>query len=567
MEIGVNTYGIAKFLKEDFTGTLHQLSEASFTVLEPMVLFGTKEGGMAERLVAYSSSKLDMAGGTWPVSVAREKFRAARAAGFTIRSAHMAGPGYKKEYLDQAIAFAKEQDLKYYVISPMESSVTEMAKEVATLRYAARKFKENGITLLLHNHEAEWTDCEGECVFDFLLDTVPDMDVELDLGWTKFAGRDCVEVMRKYRDRIRILHFKDVREGADARTRSTCFTAIGQGSIPLADIMKEAEHMDLDEAGYVIDQDASLGSMMEDLRIGAANIAEGGKYMTPEDPGYQGRLPLSLMTFPMIRDRMHRKLNIEELCTLVETAGLDSMDMMEQEVKLYGVKETQRALEEHGLHLECLITSISMTRGRDHAIKKGIHNALVMAQQLNCSMLMIIPFPQAEVKLPGLPNRQEMVANAIKYLRLAVIAGKKYGVKICIEDTPSCQLPLSGIEECREILQAVPGLGLVYDTANMIPAGDDPIEFYEELKEYICHVHLKDVRRTSEKCLDVCRDGSYIKCCLWGEGIVPIKEIAKMLERDGYRGSCGIEYVTPEKEGLFPNMHQLEKFVSYIERS
>ena len=474
MEIGVNTFGIAKLLKEDFNGTLQRLSEIGITSIEPMVLFAGKEGGLTERLAVYTTAKLDIAGGTWPLSVADGKFAAIRSAGFSIRSAHMAGPGWKQANIDRAIAFAKEQGIRYYVVSFNKAQISEVAPQVAELRLAARKFRENGIWLLMHNHEVEWTECGGESVFSFLMDTVPDLGVELDLGWTKYAGKDCVEVMRKYRDRIRILHFKDVREGADARTRATCYTAVGEGSIPLADILKEAKNMDLDEVGFILDQDASLGSILEDIRISVENIRKGEDFVAAES-GYRGKLRLSLMTFPMIRDRMRGRLNIDELCALAADCGLKHLDMMEHEVKLYGRREIRRALWEHGLTLECLISSISMTKGRDHAIKRGIHNALVTARELDCPMLMIIPFPQHEAGRPGLPSRSEMVANAIKYLRLAVIAGKKYGVKICIEDTPTCQLPLSSISECREILRAVPGLGLVYDTANMIPGGDDPL--------------------------------------------------------------------------------------------
>lgn len=567
MKIGVNTFGIGKLLREDFSGTLGELREAGITAIEPMVLFMGKEGGLAERLSTYTMSRIDQAAGVWPVASAGEMFDAVRAEGFAIRSVHMAGPGWKRNCIDRAIAFAKEQDIAYYVLSFNQSSVTEMAKEVAELKKAARRFRENGIGLLMHNHEAEWKDCGGENVFSFLMEQVPELDVELDVGWVKYAGLDCVEIMRQYRDRIRILHFKDVREGAGPRTRATCFTAIGEGSIPLADILEEAEEMDLDEVGFVLDQDASLGSMLEDICVSVKNIRQGAGFSAKGKERYQGGLKLSLMTFPMIRDRMRRKLNLEELCSLIKESGLECVDIMEHEVKLYGgAAKVQQAFVDRGIRLECLISTISMIRGRDRAIKRGIHNALVMARELNCSMLMIVPFPQMAVRMPGLPSRQEMVANAIKYLRLAVIAGRKYGVKICIEDTPTCQLPLSSIAECREILAAVPGLGLAYDTANMIPAGDDPMEFYEKLKSRICHVHLKDVRKVREKGLDVCLDGRVLKSCVWGEGIVPIRRIVQRLEADGYSGSCGIEYVAPEQEGLYPNQYQLERFLAYLNR-
>lgn len=565
MEIGVNTFGISKQLREDFYGTLRAIWKAGATAIEPMVLFAGKEGSVMEKVASYSTARMDIAGGIWTLPAAREKFPLIRAAGFEIRSVHMVGPGWKKPYIEDAVAFAKEQKFSYYVVSFNEASVAGIAKQVAEIRQAARIFKEHGITLLLHNHEGEWTDCEGETVFSFLMDTVPDLFVELDLGWTKFAGVDCVDVMRRYRNRIRILHFKDIREGANERTRDTCFTAVGEGSLPLTEILREARELPLDETGFVLDQDASLGNILQDIYISVKNIRKGEGFAAKEEKSYQGGLKLSLLTFPMIRDRLKQKMTAEELCMLAERAGIDRLDMMEQEVKLYGVQDLKNALERHHMRLECLVSSVSMGKRRDHAVKKGIHQALVLAKQLECPMVMFIPFPQTQVRLPLRPSREEMVENAIYYLRLAVIAGKKYGIKVCVEDTPTCRLPLSSIAECGKLLKAVPGLGLVYDSANMIPGGDDPLEFYEKLKDYICHVHLKDVCRTEKKCLDECWDGTYIRSCLWGEGIVPVKEITRRLEKDGYRGSCAIEYVAPEKLGLFANEHQLRKFLDYLE--
>ena len=79
-------------------------------------------------------------------------------------------------------------------------------------------------------------------------------------------------------------------------------------------------------------------------------------------------------------------------------------------------------------------------------------------------------------------------------------------------------------------------------------------------------MHLKDVRKVRDKGLDVCLDGLVLKSCVWGEGIVPIRRIVQRLEADGYSGSCGIEYVAPEKEGIFPNQYQLERFLAYLNR-
>ena len=67
MKIGVNTFGIGKLLREDFSGTLMKLREAGITAIEPMVLFAGKEGGLADRLSAYTVPRIDQAEVVLPV--------------------------------------------------------------------------------------------------------------------------------------------------------------------------------------------------------------------------------------------------------------------------------------------------------------------------------------------------------------------------------------------------------------------------------------------------------------------------------------------------------------------
>lgn len=272
MKIGINTYGLSKCLLKDFNGTLEKLKEAGITAIEPMIVFSENEKSK-EALEAYEEAKrMQMTGGAWPRWMADEKMQVIRDAGFQIRSVHMLGPGWKEPLLGQAIAFAKEQKLSYYVVSPNETSIERAKTEFAELQTAARKMKENGVELLIHNHETEMQEDDGSCVFDFLMETIPELRIELDVGWVKFAGRDCIEIMKQYRDRIRIIHFKDICEGASPENRSTCFTAIGEGSIPLVDILSEANQLDLDEVGYVIDQDGSLGDILRDAHVGADHL-------------------------------------------------------------------------------------------------------------------------------------------------------------------------------------------------------------------------------------------------------------------------------------------------------
>lgn len=272
MEIGINTYGLSKCLFDDFDGTLEKLKEAGITAIEPMIVF-TGNGKSKEALAAYKEAeKTKMTGGHWPVWMAGEKMQRIRDAGFKIRSIHMIGPGWKEPMLEESIAFAKEQGLKYIIINPNETSIEHAKKEFAFFPEAVKRMKENGIELMIHNHETDMQDDNGHCALDYFMETIPELCVELDVGWVKFVGKDCIEVIRQYKDRIRILHFKDICKEAAPGIRSTCFRAVGEGCIPLADILKEAQDMDLDEVGYVIDQDGSLGDMMRDISVGAKNL-------------------------------------------------------------------------------------------------------------------------------------------------------------------------------------------------------------------------------------------------------------------------------------------------------
>jgi sugar phosphate isomerase/epimerase len=109
---------------------------------------------------------------------------------------------------------------------------------------------------------------------DLILESCPAMKLELDVGWAKFAGADPIALMEKHGDRLELLHFKDIRADASPETRDACFTAVGEGSIPLRAIMAAAARCPIAEHGLIIDQDDSPGDILDDLARGAAAIRD-----------------------------------------------------------------------------------------------------------------------------------------------------------------------------------------------------------------------------------------------------------------------------------------------------
>ncbi len=129
-----------------------------------------------------------------------------------------------------------------------------------------------GMKLAYHNHEVECMPEEGTTALDYIMEQCPLLKLELDAGWAKFAGLHPVELMKKYRDRLELLHFKDIKADASPETRNTCFTAVGEGSIPLKEILEEAKNCPIAEHGIIIDQDDSPTDILVDLANGVKHI-------------------------------------------------------------------------------------------------------------------------------------------------------------------------------------------------------------------------------------------------------------------------------------------------------
>lgn len=100
-------------------------------------------------------------------------------------------------------------------------------------------------------------------------------------------------------------------------------------------------------------------------------------------------------------------------------------------------------------------------------------------------------------------------------------------------------------DHTMRLVEQVPGLKLVFDTGNPVFQRDrskgepypwqDPLEFYEAVKEHVAHVHIKD-------CLNP-PDGETEpeEYTMPGEGQARIPEILAALKRDGYDGAVAIE--------------------------
>lgn len=113
---------------------------------------------------------------------------------------------------------------------------------------------------------------------------------------------------------------------------------------------------------------------------------------------------------------------------------------------------------------------------------------------------------------------------------------KGSGVRVLLETHGN----ITTVERITRLLEATPGLGLIWDIAHTHNAGEDEEAFAKAMLPHICHVHFKNVRS----------DGAL---CLASEGRIPLVKTAKILCALGYQGLFSLEWEKrwhPELAGI-----------------
>ncbi len=154
-----------------------------------------------------------------------------------------------------------------------------------------------GMRFYYHNHYQEFQTCEeGKTVYEMIMEnTDPSLVfIELDTYWAARAGQNPVSLMKKYRDRIILIHQKDFPEDAgetmmmfnglvkenktinlkvfNETKRESSFTEIGHGVLPIASYLNAAgkcpnlEYVILEQDHTKLDEIESIKKSMEGFK-------------------------------------------------------------------------------------------------------------------------------------------------------------------------------------------------------------------------------------------------------------------------------------------------------------
>lgn len=182
------TYILRKECSENLFAVLSKLSEIGFDGVEFVGFFGRSAGDVRDKMKDLNIVPL---------------------------SNHV---GYAEISSDikSVIDFHTKVGCRYIVVGgipqngfPGGSDFTDTKKQLIEI---GRACKENGISLLYHNHAQEIRQkVDGKCVLEVLLDEIPEeyLALEPDLGWIAIGGGDPAYFLKKYLSRCPVIHLKD----------------------------------------------------------------------------------------------------------------------------------------------------------------------------------------------------------------------------------------------------------------------------------------------------------------------------------------------------------------------
>lgn len=139
-------------------------------------------------------------------------------------------------------------------------------KAVDDFNKAGKYLKAQGLIFCYHAHGYEFQPYENGTLLDYIFkNTNPEyVSFEMDIFWMQFGGGDPVLLLKKYGNRWKLMHLKDMKK--DTKKDLTGLTGpendvpLGTGQVDIPNILKEAKKIGIahyfieDESNYVNEQ-------------------------------------------------------------------------------------------------------------------------------------------------------------------------------------------------------------------------------------------------------------------------------------------------------------------------
>jgi len=178
------------------------------------------------------------------------------------------GAGYEDlvNKIDSVVWRAKMLGSKYVMCAWIPHQNNELTfenakKAVEDFNKAGKILKENGLTFCYHAHGYEFQPYGDGTLLDYIFkNTNPEyVSFQMDIFWIQFGGGDPVALLKKYGNRWKMMHVKDMRKGTKkdltGLTSVDNDVALSTGELDLPAIFKEAKRIGIKH--YFIEDESS----------------------------------------------------------------------------------------------------------------------------------------------------------------------------------------------------------------------------------------------------------------------------------------------------------------------
>ncbi|MBN2558279.1 MAG: sugar phosphate isomerase/epimerase [Clostridia bacterium] len=210
-KIGLQLYSIKEIAEKDFFGAIRLAAECGYKGVE---FAGFFESSAADVKKILDSEGLKACGSHTSIDLLENDFENTAEYNLAIGNKYIVIPAIPRD---------------------MYGSRDAWLRTAEKLNGLSEKLRERGLMLGYHNHAYEFEDIEGEYGYDILAKaTSRDILLEIDTYWVAWPGLDVAEYVRKYKDRLELIHIKDMDEKRNS-------TEAGSGTIDFRTIVKDAK--------------------------------------------------------------------------------------------------------------------------------------------------------------------------------------------------------------------------------------------------------------------------------------------------------------------------------------
>jgi len=210
--VALQLYTVRDFAEKDLKSTLIQVKEMGYDAVEL--------AGMYDKSATELKALLDEVG-------------------LSAVSAHVLIQAFEAD-LESTIAAYKIVGCKYIGIPWLDHANLPGGEKWSVMKAFLIKIdalcEEAGITLMYHCHAHEFDKLpNGEYILDALFRELPTLENEIDSGWVDAVNLCPAEYIRKYADKVPVIHLKDTDRNAKEDR------PVGQGTQDMPAITKAAE--------------------------------------------------------------------------------------------------------------------------------------------------------------------------------------------------------------------------------------------------------------------------------------------------------------------------------------